>query len=173
MSEFPIHRLRLLESLVRLSAKAELGQRVAEQLTRVGKIVLIRRDVRLLDHDLVEESPTLLQVNPSALELPRPELIVTQDIVGPRQVTPEYGIGRHGLDKVFPECECLFQERSPLLAGVRQEGEIVVRERQVVLEPDVSRMLLDQVLLNLQCLEVGSTRLGLVLRNQAQVGEIA
>ena len=71
-------------------------------------------------------------------------------------MAPEYGIARQRLDKLFPECERLFQERSPLLPGVRQKGGIVVGQRQVVLELNLSRILPDQVLLNLQGSAVGS-----------------
>ncbi len=73
---------------------AQFQQRIAEQPTRAGKIVLISRDARLLDHDLVEQGSTLAQRRQSVLGLPEIELVARQALVGPRQVAPEYGIAR-------------------------------------------------------------------------------
>ena len=158
---------------MRLAVLAQLVQRVAKHLTSVSEILLTRRGVRLIDQDLMKESPTLLQENPSDLGLPAFVLVAAHREISPPEVAPEYEIARQRLDKLFPEFERLLQERSLFLPSLGQQREIVVGECQVTLEPDFGRILPDQVLLNLKRPQVGSTGLGLVVRDRAKVREIA
>ena len=94
----------LFVRVLRLLMLAQLVERIAKEPTRTGKIVLISRDARLLEHDPVEEGPTLAMTSEHPGSA-RDRAGFAEALVGSRQVAPKYGIARQHLDELFSGCK--------------------------------------------------------------------